>query len=74
MEQLEISLPPSSLLILEIIRNEGIIDLSALIAKSQLPRRTVFFALRRLRMSGLIDIKVCLQDARRRHYCVAIRR
>lgn len=69
-ETLEI--PPSARLVLHILRERKILDMKKLLRESGLPRRTLMYAIGRLRETGLIDVQVCLNDSRKRYYCVRI--
>ncbi len=70
-ETLEI--PPSARLVLHVLRELKISDIRRLSDETGLPRRTLMYAIRRLKENKLIDIQICLNDSRRRYYCVAIR-
>lgn len=67
-----IDIPPSARLVLHVLRELKIVDMKKLAKETGLPRRTLMYAIHRLKENGLIDIQVCLNDSRKRYYCVRI--
>ncbi|MCL5665762.1 MAG: MarR family transcriptional regulator [Candidatus Thermoplasmatota archaeon] len=65
-------LTPSCRLVLRVLSEIKISDLSNLERETGLPRRTLLYAIARLKEKNLIQVQVCLNDSRRRYYCFRI--
>lgn len=70
---LEAGLSPSARYVLRVLVELGEARFSELFLETGLPRRTLYSALRQLRDRGLVEVRPCLRDARRRFYCYSIR-
>lgn len=66
-------LPPSAKLVLRVLEELGEACFEELLDETQLPRRTLYSALKELRRVGLVEVKPCLRDARRKFYCYSLR-
>ncbi len=67
-----LTIPPSARLVLRVLRDLKILDMKRLSEETGLPKRTLMYAIRRLKENHLVDIQVCLNDSRKRYYCVRI--
>jgi DNA-binding MarR family transcriptional regulator len=67
------AIPPSGKLVLRVIRERKIARLQELRQETMLPQRTLLYAIKILRELGLIETQVCMNDARRRFYCVKLK-
>ena len=63
-------LPPSAERVLNVLAHNGPLTHKDLVAATNLPPRTLRFALARLRGSGRVDWRWSLRDARQRLYFV----
>jgi DNA-binding Lrp family transcriptional regulator len=66
------ALPPSCKLIYFILRQDGPMTQGALADESMLPPRTVRYATRRLKKSGIITTRMHIKDARRNVYQIHV--
>ena len=62
------SISPSAKLVYKVLAYEGELSQKEIINESQLPSRTVRYALDVLLRSGLVEKKALLQDVRQRVY------
>lgn len=69
----EEGLSPSAKYVLRVLRELGEARFSELFLETGLPRRTLYAALRALRERGLVVVRPCLNDARRRFYCYSVK-
>lgn len=67
-------LPPSARHVFDILAHNGPLTQKDLISKTDLPPRTVRYALSRLRGEDIIEERFCFQDARQSLYSLAIER
>lgn len=61
-------LPPSAKLVLKVLENKRIVKFSELQRETNLPTRTLRYAIRVLKERGIIKTLPCLEDARQRFY------
>lgn len=75
MESIELtySLPPSAKLVLRILRDMKITDFKRLQDETGLSRRTLMYSIKLLREMNAVETRICLNDARRRFYCIKLR-
>jgi len=66
-------LPPSPKFVLKVLGEVGEARFSELLKETQLPRRTLYSALRELKERGLVEVRPCLGDARKRFYCYSLK-
>lgn len=57
---------------MHVLKAHKILDMKRMLSETGLPRRTLMYAISRLKETGLIDIQICLNDSRRRYYCIRI--
>ncbi|MGC8515368.1 MAG: MarR family transcriptional regulator [Thermoplasmata archaeon] len=70
MEQLSLSrMPPSSRTVLAALSRTKISTLTAIVVETGLPTRTVQLALKNLTALRLVNVRICLNDTRRKFYC-----
>lgn len=67
------SLPPSAKLVLRILREMKITDFKRLQDETGLSRRTLMYSIKLLREMEAIETRICLNDARKRFYCVRLK-
>lgn len=67
-----LEIPPSARLVLRVLREFKIADVKTLLRETGLSRRTLMYGIRRLKEMGQIDIQICLNDSRRRYYCIRV--
>lgn len=65
-----VSLSPSSRLLLRVLKELKVADLRTLERETGLARRTLMYSVRQLRDAGLVEVQICLNDSRRRFYCL----
>ncbi len=65
-------LSPSSRLVLRVLYEVKITDLQTLQDETKLPKRTLMYAISQLKRAGMVRTQICLNDSRRRYYCVAV--
>jgi DNA-binding MarR family transcriptional regulator len=65
-------LPPSVKFVLKVIEEHGQVQFAQLLVETRLPRRTVSAALAELRKAGLITVRPCFKDLRRKVYCYTL--
>lgn len=68
----EFEMPTSARLVLLVLRRLRIADFRTLERETGLSKRSVLYAVKNLRDMKLIDIQICLNDARKRFYCIKI--
>ena len=75
METIEIvkSIPPSAKLLLRVLREKKILRFEELMEETMLSKRTLLYAIKALRELGMIETQICMNDARKRFYCVKLR-
>lgn len=75
MESVEIikSIPPSAKLLLRVIKEKKISRFDELIDETMLSKRTLLYAIRTLKELDLIETQICMNDARKRFYCIKLR-
>lgn len=66
-------IPTSARLVLMVLKRLRIADFRTIEMESGLSKRSVLYAVKRLREMGLIDIQICLNDTRKRFYCIRIK-
>ena len=64
-------LPPSPKFVAKVLEYEGELDQSEIAEKTDLPQRTVRYALGRLEEHDLVESEVVMGDARRKRYRLA---
>lgn len=62
----------STLEVFEFIRSRKIVRFQDLISGTALSKRTILYSIRSLREIGLIETQICMNDTRRRFYCLKI--
>ncbi|MCL4444948.1 MAG: MarR family transcriptional regulator [Candidatus Thermoplasmatota archaeon] len=62
-------MPPSSRTVLDALSRAKISTLNAIINETGLPSRTVQLALKNLIALKLVNVRICLNDTRRKFYC-----
>lgn len=62
----------STLEVFEFIRSRKIVRFQDLISGTALSKRTILYSIRSLREMGLIETQICMNDTRRRFYCLKI--
>ncbi len=72
MQYTSAQLPNSALTVLQILSDMKIARFDQLKEKTKLPKRTLLYAIRILRELGMVETQICMNDARRRFYCVKI--
>lgn len=70
---LSFSLPPSAKLVLRILRDMKITDFKKLQDETGLSRRTLMYSIKLLKDINAVETRICLNDARRRFYCIKLR-
>jgi len=65
-------LPPSAKLVLKILEEWGEAQFSQLLKETRLPQRTLSAALRELKRNGIIEVRPCLKDLRKKVYCYTL--
>lgn len=75
METIEIvkSIPPSAKLLLRVLREKKILRFEELMEETMLSKRTLLYAIKALRELGMIETQICMNDARKRFYCIKLR-
>lgn len=75
MENVELikSMPPSAKLVLRVLKEKKITRFDDLMEETLLSKRTLLYAIKALRELDLIETQVCMNDARKRFYCVKLR-
>jgi|ECHhosMinimDraft_1075155.scaffolds.fasta_scaffold00014_37 DNA-binding MarR family transcriptional regulator len=63
-------LTPSARKVLEVIKARRVTTFNMLREETKMPERTLKEAIRILKELGLIEVKICLDDTRRRFYCI----
>ena len=63
-------LPSSNLEVFEFIRSRKIVRFQDIAGGTGLSKRTILYAIRNLRDLGLIEAQICMNDTRRRFYCL----
>ena len=66
-------MPTSARLVFMVLKQLRIADFRTIEMESGLSKRSVLYAVKRLREMGLIDIQICLNDTRKRFYCIRIK-
>ena len=66
-------MPTSARLVFMVLKRLRIADFRTIEMESGLSKRSVLYAVKRLREMGLIDIQVCLNDTRKKFYCIRIK-
>jgi len=66
-------MPTSARLVFMVLKRIRIADFRTIEMESGLSKRSVLYAVKRLREMGLIDIQICLNDTRKRFYCIRIK-
>ncbi|MHB1709211.1 MAG: MarR family transcriptional regulator [Thermoplasmataceae archaeon] len=66
-------IPTSARLVLMVLKRLRIADFRTIEMESGLSKRSVLYAVKMLREMGLIDIQICLNDTRKRFYCIRIK-
>ncbi len=66
------NLPNSALTVIEALSRLKIAKFEDLKSETSLPKRTLLYAIRILRDAGLVHTQICMNDARRRFYCISI--
>ncbi len=65
-------LPPSAKLVAKILEHNELLSQGEIANETLLPPRTVRYALTKLDDAGVIDVKFCISDARKRYYRLKI--
>ncbi|BCU66877.1 MarR family transcriptional regulator [Sulfolobales archaeon HS-7] len=65
-------LPPSVKLVLKVLEEMGEAKFSELMYETKLPQRTLREAIKILRERDMIEIRPCLEDMRKRIYCIKL--
>lgn len=68
----DIRLSNSARKVLEVLSRMKIARFEDLKQDTQLPKRTLLYAIRALRDLNLVEVEICINDARRRFYCIRI--
>ncbi|AAT43040.1 winged helix DNA-binding protein [Picrophilus oshimae] len=58
--------------VFDFIRERKVTTLCEIIENTNLSKRTVLYAIKKLEAMDLVYISICLNDARRRYYCINI--
>ncbi len=58
--------------VFDFIKDRKVTTLCDIIENTKLSKRTVLYAIKRLESMDLIYVTICLNDARRRYYCINI--
>ncbi len=66
------NLPNSAIRVMEVLSRLKIAKFEDLKTETKLPKRTLLYAIRILRDSGLVHTQICMSDARRRFYCISM--
>ena len=69
---LDIHLAGSALKVLNVLLSMKIARFEDLKERTGLPKRTLLYAIRTLRDAGIVETQICMNDARRRFYCVKL--
>lgn len=72
-ELMGLGLQNSAKLVLLVLQRLRIADFNTLERETGLSKRSVLYAVKALRNVALIDIQICLNDTRKRFYCIRIR-
>lgn len=72
MESAYANLPNSAINVIEVLSRLKIARFQDLMAETSLPKRTLLYAIRILRDLGIVETQICMNDARRRFYCIRI--
>jgi|ECHhosMinimDraft_1075155.scaffolds.fasta_scaffold00002_57 transcription initiation factor IIE alpha subunit len=67
-----VKLPPSAKLVLKVLTMLGQAEFEVLQAETMLPTRTLREAIRILRERDLVSVKPCIQDLRKKIYCIKL--
>ncbi|MCL4341394.1 MAG: MarR family transcriptional regulator [Candidatus Thermoplasmatota archaeon] len=62
----------STLEVFEFIRTRKIVRFQDLVSGTGLSKRAILYSIRSLREMGLIETQICMNDTRRRFYCLRI--
>ena len=62
----------STVEVFEFIRARKIVRFHDLVTGTGLSKRTLLYSIRTLREMGLIETQICMNDTRRRFYCLRI--
>lgn len=75
METTEIvkSIPPSAKLILKLLSEKKILRFEELKESTSFSKRTLLYAIKTLKEMDLVETQICMNDARRRFYCIKLR-
>ncbi len=75
METVEIvkTMPTSAKLLLRVLKEKKISRFDELMEETLLSKRTLLYAIKTLRELDLIETQICMNDARRRFYCIKLR-
>ena len=65
-------LSPSSRLVLRVLYEVKITDLNTLQEETKLPKRTLMYSISQLKKAGMVRTQFCLNDSRKRYYCIAV--
>ena len=65
-------LPPSAKQVFDVLATNGPLTQKDLISKTDLPPRTVRYALSRLKSEDILEERFCFQDARQSLYSLAM--
>ncbi|MCL5793219.1 MAG: MarR family winged helix-turn-helix transcriptional regulator [Candidatus Thermoplasmatota archaeon] len=67
-----VPLSPSSRLVLRVLYEVKITDMKTLQEETRLPKRTLMYAISQLRKAGMVRTQFCLNDSRKRYYCISV--
>lgn len=75
MESIDIvkNMPTSAKLLLRVLKDNKISRFDELMEETMLSKRTLLYAIKTLKELDLIETQICMNDARRRFYCIKLR-
>lgn len=66
-------IPPSAKLILKLLSEKKIMRFEELKESTAFSKRTLLYAIKTLREMDLVETQICMNDTRRRFYCIKLR-
>ncbi len=63
-------LPPSAVSILNALKKKKILRFEEIMSLTSLSKRSLMYAIKILREYGMVEVKMCMSDTRRRFYCL----
>ena len=69
---LDLHLSGSAQKVLNVLLSMKIARFEDLKERTGLPKRTLLYSIRILRDAGIVETQICMNDARRRFYCVKL--